>query len=131
MPKSRRASPDTALIFLFQDSALGPQGRIIDEQVSSHIFKHISKNRKFSGKFGQTLDVALPLEDGYERALVFGLGQKNDFKAQKFIEVGGKAAVTLKNLGVQKCDIFLSQDGLPKECDEVEISLLGSRRPFA
>lgn len=122
--ETQNQKSDTALIFKFAGQKLAVQGQGLDEKSLGFISKALQEASSFTAKFGQNLVVHLPAETGYVRAIIFGLGDQDDFDSKKFLEAGGRSYSALKASCAKKVDVFLSRDGLPVGCEETDVSML-------
>lgn len=124
--ENKDTKSDTVLAFVYEGEELKGAGSDLDKKTASFISAHVSKSRKFSGKFGQSLEInALPeaKDSSYERAIIVGLGEKEDLTVGKLLTLGGKTQVAINKTDADKVDVLTRGIKWPKPLSETDAVL--------
>lgn len=104
--KTPNTKADTIVVGLYEGQIFTDAAKQIDEQLGGAIAKNIKGHRKFEGKVGQSLSMALSINKAV-RVVLVGLGKKEDLNALAFETIGGKLYDTLQASSAVKIDVDL------------------------
>jgi leucyl aminopeptidase len=104
--KSAPGKADTAVIFIEARAKIGPAAAKLDRQTGGFISYHLKRQRKFTGKAGQTLILAAPAKALWTRIVLAGLGESDKLSALLCETTGGKLYPVLAGAGAEAAILF-------------------------
>ncbi len=107
--KNPRSESDTAILCVYEEAALEGAAKALDEKADGFITDALESNKKFTGKHGQTLAINLPKDTGFKRAVLLGLGKKDEFDNQQAEKAGGKLVPALKKAGAEHITLLTDE----------------------
>jgi leucyl aminopeptidase len=104
--KKENSKADTIVVGVFEGGELSSAAQALDARTNGMISANLKGHRKFQGKSGQALSIAISI-DSAVRVVFFGLGKAVDLNALSFETMGGKSFDTLKASSAVNIDVHL------------------------
>ena len=108
--KKPQGKTDTAVIAVYKGGHLGAGAALLDKTSGEMIRHHLKKQKKFTGKSGQTLVLAAPKESRYARIVLLGLDDPAKLDDVGCETAGGKLCATLAAAGAVKAVFLFGTD---------------------
>ena len=93
--KKENSNTDTIVIGIFEGGTFSQAAESLDERTNGMISANIKDHRKFKGKTGQALSMAISVDNAV-RIILVGLGKADDLNNLSFETMGGKLFDMLK-----------------------------------
>ena len=104
--KTENKKADTIVIGVFEGGKLSSAAKSVDTQAQNIISQNLKGHRKFQGKSGQSLSMAISVGTAV-RVVLIGLGKSQELNALAFETMGGKLFDTLKSSSAVNIDVRL------------------------
>ncbi len=108
--KTDTKQADTIIVTAHKGAKLSDSAKKLDKETKGLITENLKGNKKFEGKAGQTLSMAIKLKDA-ARVIVVGLGKAADLNVLEAETIGGKLFDAIKTSSAIKIDMHLDTIG--------------------
>lgn len=105
--KTSKGGADTAVVCIYGNGKMGDAAAGLDEDCGGLLSHHLKKQKKFSGKAGQTMVLSAPRDSRYARIALLGLGDAAKLDATACETAGGKLYAALTGAGADKTVLIL------------------------
>jgi leucyl aminopeptidase len=107
--KTENSKADTIVAGVFESGVLSSATESLDKRTGGMISTNLNGHRKFKGKSGQALSMAISVDKAV-RIVLIGLGKADGLNTLSFETMGGKLFDTLKSSSAVNIDVHL--DGI-------------------
>ncbi len=114
--KTPETKTDTVIVGIYKDNRLTPSAEALDKENGGLIQYSLKNQKKFMGKQGVTLSLALPQGGDYNRILLIGLGDPAKLDAGACETIGGKLYMALSSVGAVHATLLIDSDQARENC---------------
>jgi len=108
--KKSTGKPDTAIVGIYAKSNLSKAATALDKDNDGLITHQLKKQKKFTGKAGQTLTLSLGKKGDFTSLILVGLGETDKLDPKNAEIIGGKLYSALVAGGVEAAQVTLDEE---------------------
>lgn len=108
-----KTAADTVVVPVMQDNKLTPAAKKLDEATGGMIGAYLARQKNFTGKPGQTLEMAALPKQAFARIVLVGSGEPDKLTERDSETIGQKLFAALQSAGAESA--LIHTDGIAAE----------------